>query len=107
MIRQLQELIAIPSVKSSPAGPDAPFGPEIAKALEYVLAWGGKERLLAENFSGYAGHLEYGEGGEDLGVLSHLDVVPAGEGWQYPPRQGVRARGRVEGLAAVRTGGQH
>ena len=101
MIRQLQELIAIPSVKSSPAGPDAPFGPEIAKALEYVLAWGEKEGFRAENFSGYAGHLEYGEGGEDLGVLLHLDVVPAGEGWQYPPFQGVRAGGRIYGRGAV------
>lgn len=101
MILRLQELIAIPSEKSSPAGPGAPFGPEIARALEYVLAWGEKEGFRTENFSGYAGHLEYGEGEEDVGVLLHLDVVPAGAGWQHPPFHGVLAGDRIYGRGAV------
>src|SRR5690554_601263 len=101
MILRLRELIAIPSVKSSPAGPGAPFGLEMARALEYVLAWGEKEGFRTQNFSGYAGHLEYGEGEEDLGVLLHLDVVPAGAGWQYPPFQGSRMGDRIYGRGAV------
>ena len=101
MVLRLKELIAIPSVKSSPAGPDAPFGLEIARALEYVLAWGEQEGFRTVNYSGYAGHLEYGEGGEDIGVLLHLDVVPAGEGWQYPPFQGVLVDDRIYGRGAL------
>lgn len=101
MVLTLKELLAIPSVKGSPAGPDAPFGPEIARALEYIMAWGEQAGFRTKNCSGYAGHLEYGEGEEDIGVLLHLDVVPAGEGWQYPPFQGVLVNDRIYGRGAV------
>lgn len=101
MVKTLKELIAIPSVKSEPAGSGAPFGREIARALEYVLEWGEKNGFVAENFSGYAGHLEYGEGKDIVGVLLHLDVVPAGEGWQYPPFEGIRSNDRIYGRGAV------
>jgi len=101
MVKTLRELIAVPSVKSEPAGPGAPFGREPARALEYVLRWGEKHGFVTENFSGYAGHLEYGEGEDIVGVLLHLDVVPAGEGWQYPPFAGIRVNDRVYGRGAV------
>ena len=61
MIRTLQQLIAIPSVKADSAGEDAPFGPEIARALKYVLAWGDQHGFVTQNRLGYAGHLEYGD----------------------------------------------
>lgn len=34
---------------------------------------------------GYACHVDLGQGEQTLGVLCHLDVVPAGEGWQTDP----------------------
>lgn len=101
MIATLQELIAIPSVKESPAGAGAPFGREIARALEYALAWGEKQGFTAKNLSGYAGHLEYGEGEETIGVLVHLDVVPAGDGWRYPPFSATVAEGKIFGRGAI------
>jgi succinyl-diaminopimelate desuccinylase len=100
MITTLQELLAIPSVEADPAGPDAPFGREIARALEYVLAWGERHGFTTKNLSGYAGHLEYGTGDELVGVLVHLDVVPAGEGWRYPPFSGTVADGKIYGRGA-------
>ena len=100
MISTLQELIAIPSVKADPAGADAPFGREIARALEYVLAWGERHGFTTKNLSGYAGHLEYGTGEELVGVLVHLDVVPAGEGWRFPPFSGTVADGKIYGRGA-------
>lgn len=101
MIATLQELIAIPSVKAEPAGTDAPFGREIARALEYVLAWGEKHGFNTKNLSGYAGHLEYGTGEELVGVLVHLDVVPAGDGWRCPPFSGTVAEGKIFGRGAI------
>jgi succinyl-diaminopimelate desuccinylase len=45
------------------------------------------ERLgfQVKNVDGYAGHAEFGEGEETMGILGHLDVVPEGSGWTYPP----------------------
>ena len=34
---------------------------------------------------GYAGHIQYGNGEKIIGILCHLDVVPEGKGWTYPP----------------------
>ena len=34
---------------------------------------------------GYIGYADYGTGDETLGVLTHLDVVPEGEGWSSDP----------------------
>lgn len=101
MIRTLQQLIAIPSVKTGPVGEEAPFGPEIARALNYVLAWGDQYGFATQNRSGYAGHLEYGDGEETIGVLVHLDVVPAGEGWRYQPFSGTLSGGKIYGRGAI------
>ncbi|NLM37733.1 MAG: dipeptidase PepV [Firmicutes bacterium] len=101
MITTLQELLAIPSVKAEPAGAGAPFGREIARALEYVLAWGERQGFTVKNLSGYAGHLEFGNGDELVGVLVHLDVVPAGEGWRYAPWSGTVADGKIYGRGAI------
>jgi len=101
MLATLQELIAIPSVETEPGHAGEPFGPDLARALEYVLAWGEKNGFAAKNHAGYAGHLEYGTGEETVGVLVHLDVVPAGEGWKYPPFSGQRAEERIYGRGAI------
>lgn len=37
------------------------------------------------NVDNYAGHFEFGEGDEVLGIFGHLDVVPAGSGWDTDP----------------------
>ena len=44
--------------------------------LEYFLELGNKAGFITKNVDNYAGHLEYGEGEEILGILGHLDVVP-------------------------------
>ncbi|HHT47850.1 MAG TPA: dipeptidase PepV [Firmicutes bacterium] len=101
LIKTLQDLIAIPSVKGGPVTEGAPFGPEIARALAYVLNWGEEHGFQTKNLSGYAGHLEYGSGEKTVGVLVHLDVVPAGEGWSYPPFSGTVEAGKIYGRGAV------
>lgn len=100
MITVLKDLISIPSVKEEPVE-NAPFGKEIAKALDYVLAWGEKQGFSTNSFSGYAGHIEYGEGEETVGILVHVDVVPAGDGWTYGPFSGTIAEGRVYGRGTL------
>ena len=65
----------------------APFGREVRNCLDYVLntaqSWG----LTTYNDDGYAGHVDLkGSGDKVLGILGHLDVVPANPAeWKYPP----------------------
>ena len=90
MIGALQRLLAAPSVKGEPL-PGQPFGPGVARALEEALALCGELGLKTRCFDGYAGDATYEVPGatETVGVLCHLDVVPAGEGWRYEPFAGT------------------
>lgn len=101
LIEATQEIVRIASVKNASAGEGKPFGEEVACALEYVLAKGRELGFKTENFSGYAGHIEFGDGPETLGVLCHLDVVPAGEGWSVDPFGGEIIDGKLFGRGAI------
>lgn len=85
LIESLREQIAIPSVEA-PAAVGAPFGPNVARALEHVLALGERMGFHVQNHEGYVGTIEWGEG-EVLGILSHVDVVPPGDlsAWNSDP----------------------
>lgn len=100
MIEKLQELIAIPSV--SQKGDDlAPYGIETVKALEYVLNLCRDFGFRTKNCENQVGYAEIGSGDEMIGILCHLDVVPAGNGWTYPPFAGEIHDGRLYGRGAV------
>lgn len=62
-----------------------PFGEGVAKALDYALKVSQDLGFKTVNLDGYAGYAEYGEGEDYVAVLGHLDVVPEGDGWKYPP----------------------
>lgn len=96
IIGKLGELVRIPSVKESPAA-GMPFGLPLAAALSWVLGEGARMGFACANVDNYAGHVDFGGGDEIVAVLSHLDVVPVGEGWTYPPFCGEYREGRVYG----------
>ena len=50
-------------------------------ALEDARGYGFATRM----FDGYAGDISMGAGEKTLGILCHLDVVPAGDGWTVEP----------------------
>lgn len=85
IIENTQGVLRINSVGGPASAPDQPFGPGCAEALEHVLNLGREMGFAVKNVDGYAGHIEYGEGEEYLAILGHLDVVPVGTGWTYPP----------------------
>lgn len=99
IVGDLQALIAIPSVKGDSA-PGAPFGPEARRALDFMLRRGEQLGFETKNADGYAGHVQYGSSGPIVGVLNHLDVVPAGDGWQHEPFGGEIDDGCVFGRGA-------
>ncbi|MCL6338678.1 M20 family peptidase [Pectobacterium carotovorum subsp. carotovorum] len=86
LIDELATWIAIPSVsRADLAQPGAPFGPECARVLDTALTLAEQAGFRTERHAGYAGSVVYGEHNEDIGLISHLDVVPVGEHWTYPP----------------------
>ena len=102
LIHDLQQLIAIPSVLDEGAAtPDAPFGPEPKRALEWLLEQGRKEGLVVKNIDNIAGHIEMGEGDEIIGILCHVDVVPAGSNWSTGPFDGTVLDGKLFGRGAI------
>lgn len=66
-----------------------PFGPGPVKALHHFLAMAERDGYQTKNIDNYAGQFEYGEGDEVLGIFAHLDVVPAGSGWDTDPYEPV------------------
>lgn len=65
-----------------------PFGKETADCLAYFLDLAKSMGFETRNYDNYAGEVVFGEG-KDFAILAHLDVVPAGSGWKYPPFGGV------------------
>ena len=100
MVSTLQGLLQIDSVRGE-AGPGQPFGEGPDRALRYMLELAEKRGFRTESVDGYAGHVEYGEGTDYIAVLSHLDVVPAGSGWTYPPFAAEVHDGKIYARGAV------
>ncbi len=63
----------------------APFGKKMRETLDLFLAKANSYGLKTENMDGYCGYAEVGSGKSCIGILCHLDVVPVGDGWSYPP----------------------
>jgi len=57
LVKSVQELIRIKSVKSEPK-PGMPFGEGTNQALEYMLDLSEKLGFKTKNVDGYAGHAE-------------------------------------------------
>ena len=101
IIKKLQELIQIPSINSKSNNQKYPFGENANKALEYTLNLGKSLGFRTKNIDGYCGYIEFGEGNELIGIIGHLDVVPEGEDWTYPPFSGTVSDGYIFGRGAI------
>ena len=128
MVKSLCGLIRIQSVRES-ALPGKPYGAGAYEGLQYALELGAGWGFETKIIDGHAGHVEYraeketlagdasgqatagnvsgagnalkeGSENEYVALLVHLDVVPAGLGWTYPPYDGVKEGDRIYGRGA-------
>ncbi|HHU07198.1 MAG TPA: M20 family metallopeptidase [Clostridiaceae bacterium] len=95
-IRDLCDQIEIPSVMGEPA-PDAPYGEGPGKALNLFLEQGKRLGFDTVNVDNHAGYVEIGSGDEMVAALCHVDVVPAGAGWERDPYTPVIEDGKIYG----------
>ena len=100
IIRSTQEIISIKSVEDIPLK-GMPFGEGPYQALDYILTLGQSMGFEVKNFDGYAGHIDFGQGEEIVGVLVHVDVVPEGDDWIYPPYGGELHDEKIYGRGAI------
>lgn len=96
-IKSLGELISIESVAGIDVSEQAPFGKKSAEALDYVLNLCKEFGFRTKNCDYKSGWAEIGEGEEIVGILAHLDVVPAGNGWDYEPYALTEVDGKMYG----------
>ena len=86
ILRDMARLVAIPSVESE-AEEGAPFGRESRRALDCALEIAGELGLKTVNCENRLGYATIGEddGRPYLATITHVDVVPAGDGWEADP----------------------
>lgn len=101
IINSTCEIINIPSVYEKSENPTMPFGENCNKALEYILDLGKKLGFKTKNIDGYCGYIEFGEGKDLVGIIGHLDVVPSGDGWTYPPFEATIKENKIYGRGAI------
>ena len=104
LLSALAELVAIPSVKSEPE-PGAPFGKMPRKALDKMLeicADAGFKTSLRYDVAGTA-DLCPDDNFPALGILCHLDVVPAAgqKGWKTDPFTMTEKNGILYGRGVI------
>jgi succinyl-diaminopimelate desuccinylase len=102
LIKDAQELLKIKSVLDDEnATPEAPLGEGVKEALEFLLQLGEKDGFTAKNVGNLAGHLEFGQGEEIVGILCHVDVVPEGDGWTSDPYGAEIRDGKIYARGAI------
>lgn len=100
IIADTGKLIRIKSVKNEPL-PGMPFGRGIDKCLREALNICDGLGFRTKYCDGYAGYAEIGYGDEMVGILVHLDTVPAGIGWDSDPFAGEITDERIYGRGAI------
>ena len=90
LIEDIRKMVRIPSVSHpEKAKPGEPFGPECRQALDAMLAMGEAYGFRTRNMDGWGGTISMGDESNAIGIIAHLDVVPVGDGWVYPPFEAV------------------
>jgi succinyl-diaminopimelate desuccinylase len=100
LIEDTQKILMVKSVQEE-AKPGMPFGEGVNNALLTMLKIGEGMGFKTKNLDGYIGYIEWGQGEEIVAALGHLDVVPEGDGWSYPPYSAEIHDGRIYARGAL------
>ena len=85
-LKDVGELVAIPSVSVKTGNEKMPYGKPCLEVLETALEKGAAHGFEPHNHENRCGTLLWpGKKKEEIGIFGHLDVVPEGTGWSFPP----------------------
>lgn len=101
-IQDLSRVIAIESVAVESFSEEHVFGDGCAEVVDTVLQMAADYGMEAENDEYYcASAILRGREKRELCMVGHLDVVPAGEGWDFPPFKATVRDGQLIGRGSV------
>lgn len=100
MIQDIIQMVQIKSVESE-ASLDAPYGQGVKEALNQALMMSQRLGFKTKNVDNHMGYAYLGESDEYICAIGHLDVVPEGEGWKYPPYGGNIDQGMIYGRGVL------
>ena len=103
MVDSVCRLIKFKSVSTQTDQPNMPFGKACQDVLNDTLNLAKSLGFKTKNLDGYCGYVEFGEGKELVGILGHLDVVPAKreDGWKADPFEPVIWDNKIYGRGAI------
>lgn len=102
LLEALSSAVRIQSDQAEPVtaedGSVYPFGAGVQQVHEAVLAMGREMGFEAVDIDHYGGHIDF-RGSEDsvMGIVGHLDVVPAAGCWDFDPYGGEIRDGYIYG----------
>lgn len=98
MIEDIKRLARIPSV-SDLTEEVKPFGKECRRAMDEALSLAREHGFVTENHEYYVGCVSEKkvDPKNTIGFWNHLDVVPAGEGWERDPYEPFEKEGYLIG----------
>lgn len=99
MVEDVTRLVRIESVEDiDTACEGAPFGEGPREALAAALEIAERMGFRTENLDGYIGIADFpGSTDDQLAIIGHTDVVPAGPGWTFEPFDVTRKDGYLMG----------
>lgn len=102
IVGNICDLITFPSISDESGNSHFPFGKACSDSLKYFLNLSNSLGFRTKNVNGYCGFAEFGEGEELIGIVGHLDVVPAKEDdWLYSPFVPTIANNCIYGRGAI------
>ena len=98
ILADIASVVAINSVKG-PAEEGKPFGKGPAAAVAQAEKIAHRMGFTTKNFDNYVLTINTDPDAKEaeLGILCHLDVVPAGEGWSSDPFEMIEKDGKIYG----------
>ena len=103
IVADIDRLVRIPSFEDlDTAAEGAPYGLGPRKALDAALAMARDMGFEVHDDAGHVGYADLvGASEEQLGIIGHIDVVPAGPGWHFEPYQVTRKDGYLLGRGVI------
>lgn len=100
LIADIRKWIAIPSESKAGEG-GMPYGTKCAEMLDLALETAKGYGFETRNIDYRAGDISMGSGEQTMGILAHIDIVPAGEGWTHDPFAGEIEDGKIFGRGTI------
>ncbi|WP_143788748.1 Sapep family Mn(2+)-dependent dipeptidase, partial [Oenococcus oeni] len=101
LLKDLKSLVAVKSVRDDlNSSDDAPLGPGPRDGLYKFSEMTGRDKFQLKILKNVVGYLEYAPKGADdqyVAILAHVDVMPAGDGWETDPFKAVERSGKIFG----------